>query len=907
MSIDLNKFTEKSNRLIGNAKSLAQQKSHSEVTPIHLILALLQDEEGLATNIMKKSPGDYSAFARAVGDRYNKMSSVRPAPQDYSFSRSAIQALSKAQELSAKLGDSYVSVDHLFLSVISEPSVVDILKNSGFSLDSLQETIRSVRGNKKVDSPTAEASYEALSKYGTDLVEAASSGKLDPVIGRDDEIRRVIRILSRRRKNNPVLIGDPGVGKTAIVEGIAQRIVRGDIPTNLNCRIISLDMGALIAGAKYRGEFEERLKAVLKEVQESEGNIILFIDEIHLVLGAGKTDGAMDAANLLKPMLARGELRCIGATTLDEYRKHVEKDAAFERRFQPIEVKEPSIEDTVSILRGLKKKYEEHHGVQILDAAIVAAAQLSSRYITSRFLPDKAIDLIDEACANTRVQLDSQPEAIDYLERRKLQLEIEATALEREKDEMSKNRLEVVKEQLSEVLEELHELKARYEQEKGSIDEVNRLKKKLADTISKMERAVLNRDLNLASELKYGAIPDLEQRIQELQAKTEEEEAQNTSKKMLSQSVGAEQVAEVVARWTGIPVTKLTQTDKEKLLRLSEELHKRVIGQDEAVDAVAEAVLKSRAGLSRPHQPLGSFLFLGPTGVGKTELAKALCQELFDTDKNMIRIDMSEYQEQHSVSRLIGAPPGYVGHEEGGQLTEAVRRRPYSVVLFDEVEKAHKKVFGTLLQLLDDGILTDGQGRTVDFSNVVVIMTSNLGADILLKEENTESTKVSDRVREKVMNVVKDYFAPEFLNRLDDIVIFERLAHGHLAKIVYIQLQDLQERLKEKQITLQLSKNGAELILAEAYNPFYGARPLKRYLEKHISTVLSRMIISEQLVENSIVDIDAIDGHLTFSVKQVANKRRSVSPSSSFYRNSTGPVIEDIDIDGGSNKMDVVS
>jgi len=902
MSIDLNKFTEKSNKIVAKAKTFAQQRSHSDVTPIHLMIALLEDEDALASNILKKSSGDFQSFSKLVTERFNKLPSIKPTPQDYSFSRSAIQALTKAQDLSSKLGDSYVSADHLLLSVLSEPSISDILKNSGYSIDNLSETVKKLRGNKKVDSPNAEATYEALSKYGTDLVEAAASGKLDPVIGRDDEIRRVIRILSRRRKNNPVLIGDPGVGKTAIVEGIAQRIVRGDIPTNLKCRIISLDMGALIAGAKYRGEFEERLKAVLKEVVESEGNIILFIDEIHLVLGAGKTEGAMDAANLLKPMLARGELRCIGATTLEEYKKHVEKDAAFERRFQPIHVMEPSIEDTVSILRGLKTKYEEHHGVQILDAALVASAQLSSRYITNRFLPDKAIDLVDEACANTRVQLDSQPEAIDQLDRKKLQLEIEATALEREKDEMSKTRLEVVKEQLSEVLEELSLLKAKYEAEKGSIDEINRLKKKLADTITKMERAILNRDLSLASDLQYGAIPNLEQSIRELEEKNAEEEANAAlnSKKMLSQCVGAEQVADVVARWTGIPVTKLTKTEKEKLLNLSDELHKRVIGQDEAVDAVAEAVLRSRAGLARAHQPLGSFLFLGPTGVGKTELAKALCQELFDTDKNMIRIDMSEYQEQHSVSRLIGAPPGYVGHEEGGQLTEAVRRRPYSVVLFDEVEKAHKKVFGTLLQLLDDGRLTDGQGRTVDFSNVVVIMTSNLGAEYLLKDDAMHNNAVSDKTRNKVMDAVRGYFAPEFLNRLDDIVIFERLSPKHLSQIVYIQLRDLQDRLKEKQITLNLSSRAAEFILTEAYNPLYGARPLKRYLEKHIATILSRMIISEQIVDNSVVDIDAINNQLTFSTKKLPTKKRSPSPAYG-QQDKRGPVIEDLD-----EKMDVI-
>ncbi|CAG8439420.1 1322_t:CDS:2 [Ambispora leptoticha] len=842
-------FTDKAEKTIQTAIETAREYSHVQVQPAHIAVALLDSTDGdsLFKSLINKAGGDPLTVERNFTKLLVRLPRQEPAPADISISPQASKVLRAAHDIQQKQKDSYISQDHLILALTEDPQSSQALSEAGVTKKALEVAITHVRGNRRVESKSSDENYEALSKYAVDLVELAKSGKLDPVIGRDDEIRRVIRVLARRTKNNPVLIGEPGVGKTAIVEGLAQRIVRKDVPRTLDCKLYSLDMGALIAGAKYRGEFEERLKAVLKEVTDSVGGIILFIDEIHLVLGAGKAEGSMDAANLLKPMLARGELRCIGATTLNEYRKYVEKDAAFERRFQQVLVGEPSVVDTISILRGLKERYESHHGVKIADAALVAAAQLSGRYITNRFLPDKAIDLMDEACANTRVQLDSRPEIIDQLERRHLQLEVEATALAKEKDEASRQRLSKVKEEMAGIQEKLRPLKAKYELDKGRFDELRELKQKLDTLKAKAIEAETNYQLDKAADLRYFAIPEVEQRIQELTNEKEKQDVERASnpnvlpdEHLLTDVVGPEQIMEVVARWTGIPVSRLSKTQAERLLTLSDTLHKRVVGQDEAVQAVADAVLRSRAGLARENQPLGSFLFLGPTGVGKTELSKALAQELFDDEKFIIRVDMSEYMESHSVARLIGAPPGYVGHEEGGQLTESVRRRPYSVILFDEVEKAHLQVLNILLQVLDDGRLTDGQGRVVDFSNTVIILTSNLGYYHL---QGLTTDQIDDTVKEAVMSDVRRHFRPEFLNRLDDIIIFTPLGRQHLHTIVKIQVNRVAKRLEDRRITLQVDEKALDWLSEHGYDPVYGARPLNRLIKAKILNPLSKLLI----------------------------------------------------------------
>lgn len=867
MSFNPETFTEKTNEVLRKSQQLASEFGHSQLTPSHLAVALLEQEDGLALRLVEKVGLKPQDVLRPVKKLMLRNPSQDPAPEQPSPNSNFIKVLKEAQSLQKNEGDTHLAADHLFLALFDQKDVADAFRTEGLTKELIRKAIKEVRGGRKVDSASADSNFEALSSYAVDLTALAKQGKIDPVIGRDDEIRRCIRILSRRTKNNPVLVGQPGVGKTAIAEGLAQRIVNGDVPSSLqNSKLFSLDMGALIAGASYRGQFEERLKSVLKEVKESEQQVILFIDELHLVLGAGKTDGAMDAANLLKPMLARGELHCIGATTLEEYRKYIEKDAAFERRFQQVLVAEPSVPDTVSILRGLKSRYEAHHGVRIADGALVVAAQLANRYITNRFLPDKAVDLVDEACAHVRVQLDSQPEEIEKLNRRRIQLEIEATAMEREKDKESKDRLNKVQEELSSIKEKLNTLEARYQREKSSVGVIRDLKQKLEDVKASLAESVRRGDIIRAADLK-AELRSLEEKLKSLGADNFSETGSEDSA-MLTDVVGVDQIADIVSRWTGIPVSKLNQSDKERLLHLSDSLHKRVIGQEAAIEAVSDAVLRSRAGLSRESQPIASFLFLGPTGCGKTETAKALAHELFDDEKVLIRFDMSEFDQPHSVSRLIGAPPGYIGHDDGGQLTKAVSRQPYSVVLFDEVEKAHPQIWNTLLQVLDDGRLTDGKGKTVDFTNTVIIMTSNLGSEFLLSEAQNGGVTASSK--QQVMNVVRKYFKPEFLNRIDEVIMFEPLTKEQLRNIVTLQLGSVVYRLQEKKIDVHLLPEAADFILDKAYDPVYGARPLRRFLEKQVVTTLSKMIISGALSNNMEVLITVGQGGLAYDIRKKA-------------------------------------
>ena len=861
--MNLNQYTQKSLAAVQNAQAIAQEHGNQTVEQVHLLYALCSDAEGLIPQLLTSMGIDAEGFEGAVLSEISKLPKVsgygREAGKVY-IASDVDAALRSAEAVAQSMKDEYISVEHLFLGLLDKANAAlrELFRVYGVTKETAMQALSQVRGNQRVTSDNPEETYAALKKYGTDLVERARSNKLDPVIGRDDEIRNVIRILSRKSKNNPVLIGEPGVGKTAIAEGLAQRIVKGDVPASLKDKtIFSLDMGALVAGAKYRGEFEERLKAVLNEVRKSDGRIILFIDELHTIVGAGKTEGSMDAGNLLKPMLARGELHCIGATTLNEYRQYIEKDAALERRFQPVMVNEPSVEDAIAILRGLKERYEVYHGVKITDGALIAAATLSDRYISDRFLPDKAIDLVDEACAMIRTEIDSMPTELDVIQRHIIQHEIEEAALKKEDDALSKEHLAEIQKELSDLREEFSAKKAQWDNEKNAIGKVQKLREDIEAANAELEKAQREYDLNKAAELQYGTIPQLRRQLEA------EEQIANEGKarSLLRDKVTEEEIARIIERWTGIPVARLMEGEREKLLHLEDILHKRVVGQDEAVKLVSEAIIRSRAGIADPNKPIGSFLFLGPTGVGKTELAKTLAEALFDSEKNLVRIDMSEYMEKYSVSRLIGAPPGYVGYEEGGQLTEAVRRKPYSVILFDEVEKAHPDVFNVLLQVLDDGRITDSQGRTVDFKNTIIILTSNLGSQFLL-DGIDEDGEISEQARDQVSELLKRSFRPEFLNRLDEIVFYKPLTKDNITHIIDLLTDDLNRRLADKQLRVKLTEEAKRYIIDAAYDPIYGARPLRRYVQHTVETLIGRKIIADQVETNQTLTVDVENGEL---------------------------------------------